>query len=316
MNRLEFRSPGACLATLALLVAVASAPTLCAQGGNPAGESDAKAIEALNRYIEAIGGRENLTAIRDKVLRFDNKKFSPTGVVNMKMARFQKRDYKIREEWELPGMGLTKPGEPLRFLQVYDGDQAWVKAMGYVSALTGKTLSVFVWDKAIDEGFLHWEADGYTARWIGETEINNRPAEGVEMLAFAGGQRVRSYFALEDGLLIKKEWTENVGTGLTKKEVLYSEYLRIPFKDDRQKWIQMATIEQVYEDGELSLEKSFTVIRINAGLDDKIFNRPEGPAFEDRAKDGRIQSQPATQPKTPPKKNPPEKTDNKPKGKG
>ena len=58
-------------------------------------------------------------------------------------------------------MGIVTPGEDLTFVQVYDGDKGWVKTMGYVSLLDGKTLTMFVWDKYIDNFFLHFEEDGY-----------------------------------------------------------------------------------------------------------------------------------------------------------
>ena len=96
-------------------------------------ESDPQAVAIIDRYIEAIGGAETLAAIRDRVERFNNKKLTPTGETVMKMSRYLSRPVKIREEWELPGMGITKDNAPLTFTQVYDGEKAWVKAMGFVS---------------------------------------------------------------------------------------------------------------------------------------------------------------------------------------
>lgn len=277
-------------------------------------ENDPKAVALINKYLESAGGKDNLTTIKDKATKFVNKKFSPTGVTEMRMARFLKRDLKIREEWELPGMGgLTKNGEPLIFVQVYDGEKGWVKTMGYVSELTGKTLTVFVWDKHLDDFFLHWEEDGYTVRHLPTTEISGKVAEGVETIAFAGGQKVRYYFGVEDGLLLKKEWTEPTGAGITKKEVFYSDYQKVRFRSNREQWIRMATNEKVFEDGELSLEKVFSEITINGGLEDKIFARPDGPSFADRPQAQPAGSQPASKPGTQPTSKPKTGATSKPK---
>ena len=98
------------------------------------------------------------------------------------MARFMKKPMKIREEWELPPLGFD---QPLTFTQTYDGDKGWVKAMGHVSALTGRTLTVFVWDKYIDDSFLHWQEDGYTVRFLGEDKLGAEGVKVVETTSFA-----------------------------------------------------------------------------------------------------------------------------------
>ena len=129
------------------------------------------------------------------------------------------------------------------------------------------------------------------------------PASGVETTSFAGGQKVRYYFSLEDSYLLKKEWTEPVGNrGLAKKEVFYEKYTRFRFADDPKKWVRIPTTEKIFEDGELSLEKVYQEIKFNTKLDDKIFERPEGPDFERRKPapgTGKgADSKPATKPAT------------------
>lgn len=273
----------------ALLAVLAINPWLGAQEAAPT--SDPKAVAVVERYLKAIGGKENLKAIKDKQIRFTNKRFSATNVTEMKMARFMKHGFRIREEWELPGQGLLPNNEPLRFVQVYDGARGWVKTMGYVSELKDKTLTIFVWDKFMDDFFMHYEEDGYTLGLLPETKIDGRDAVGVETRSFAGGFKVLYYFAKDDGLLLKKQWTDGTGKALTVKETLYRDYKKIRFRDDREKWVQMALTEHIFGDGELELEMSYSEVTLNAGLEDKLFGRPDGPSFEDRQK-------PAT-PKTP-----------------
>lgn len=261
----------------------ATKPPVPAPPAPAAPKNDPAAVATVDKYLQAIGGKDSLKAITDKVTKFVNKKFTPTDVQEMRMSRFLKRDLKIREEWELTGLTLSSDSnEPLVFTQVYNGDTAWVKTMGVVQSLQGKTLTVFVWDKYIDDYFMQWEQDGYTLSALPAAEIRGKTANVVEATAFAGGQKVRYYFGSDDGLLIKKEWTEPTGRGLTKKEVFYADYLQVRFRNDREKWIKMAANEKIFEDNELVLEKVFSEIVINGGLDDKIFERPDGPTYEER----------------------------------
>ncbi|MFN0057365.1 MAG: hypothetical protein ACKVX7_02815 [Planctomycetota bacterium] len=260
-------------------------------------ENDPKAIEVVDKYLQAIGGKDLLLAIKDRETRFVNKKFSPTGVTEMKMQQFFKRTGRLREEWELPGMGLTKNDEPLTFLQVYDGEKAWVKTMGAVSPLGGKTLLVFVWDKPIDDQFVTWSEDGYTLRYIGTDTVDSVVVDVIETIAFASQQRMRYSFSQADGLLLKKEWTEPGASGVLRKEVYFGQYRAIPFNDSPDKKIKFALVHKIFEDGELNLEREYQQIAINKGLKDELFSRPDGPDFDEQR---RKQGNPAPDGATPP----------------
>lgn len=246
-------------------------------------ESDPKAVEVIDRYLEAVGGKETLLAIQDRVERFNNKKLTPTGETVMKMARFLARPVLIREEWELPGMGITKNNEPLNFVQVYDGESGWVKAMGFVSPLQGKTLTVFVWDKHIDDFFATWRENGWKANYVGPVEHQGKPAEAIELESYAGNQRVRYVFSAEDGLLLSKAWSEGQAPSVIRKEVTFDEYLKIRFRDNPEKWVRHATTHRIFEDGELTLEKVYTEITLNGGLPATTFARPDGPDYDPAA---------------------------------
>lgn len=293
-----------------------------------ADDSDQQAIDVIESYLAAIGGRETLSSIQDRVERFDNKKLTPTGETVMKMSRYLARPVMIREEWELPGMGITKDNEPLSFTQVYNGEEAWVKAMGFVSSLTGKTLTVFVWDKHIDDFFMTWKENGWTAKYVGEAEASGKPVQVIDLLSFAGNQRVRYTFSKEDGLLVSKTWAEGQQPARIRKEVFFDDYLKIRFRNDPNKWVQHARTQRIFENGELTLEKLYTGITLNGGLPASTFGRPDGPDY-DPAEIAKRQGQndgknPASKPaekeekKKPvwetPKKPSPKKPTSKPKG--
>ncbi|OUU24968.1 MAG: hypothetical protein CBC13_02745 [Planctomycetia bacterium TMED53] len=246
--------------------------------------SEPEAIAVIDRYLEAVGGKERLKSIQDRVERFRNKKIEPTNETIMKMSRFLKRNdgaLMIREEWQLPGLGLTKNNEPLNFVQVYDGEKAFVKAMGAVSPLAGKTLIVFVWDKHIDDFFCTFADNGYIAKLAGDDMVLGKPCKVVELNSFAGNQRMLFAFADEDGLLLRKTWQEGQAPAVITKEVFYEDYTRIRFSDDRNQWIKTPIAKKIFEDGELSLEVNFDEITLNAGVSSSIFGRPDGRSFEE-----------------------------------
>ncbi len=290
------RAGGAAIASVLLLGLLVATPTLlpaqeagagASIGGDDAidklvglDESDPMAVQVIDRYLDSIGGSETLAAIANRVERFNNKKLTPTGETVMKMSRYLARPVMIREEWELPGMGITKDNEPLRFVQIYDGEQAWVKAMGYVSSLTGKTLTVFVWDKHIDDFFTGWQDNGWTAKYVGPAEVAGRAVEVIELLSFAGNQKVRYTFSSDDGLLVSKSWSEGTPPNLIQKEVTFDEYLKIRFKDNPERWVRHATTHRIFENGELALEKVYTEIILNGGLAGDTFSRPDGPEYD------------------------------------
>ena len=243
--------------------------------------TDPEARKAIDRYIEAIGGTKRLAMVKDRTIHFLNKKFQPTGTVEMRMSRYMKGQYLMREEWTFPGMGIMEPGEDLTFVQVYDGDKGWVKTMGYVSELDGKTLTMFVWDKYIDDFFLHFEEDGYHARYIGRATVEDKSAHEVEVISFAGTHKQRYFFSEETGLLVKKKWKSVGPTGPEAKEMYYTEYTKIRLQDDRENWVKIPINEKIFTDGELDLERDYTEITLNSGLDNSLFARPEGQAYDE-----------------------------------
>ena len=64
-----------------------------------------------------------------------------------------------------------------------------------------RTLSIFVWDKPLDDFFCHWKDDGYTVTYVNEGVVNDEPVEIVQTTDFVGRNRVRYSFSKKTGLL-------------------------------------------------------------------------------------------------------------------
>ncbi len=261
---------------LRLPVGGSAPPATPAAASAPA--NDPKAVEIINRYLDAVGGLKILEGIEDRTTRFRNKKHEAAGETEAVLNLFLKKGYKIREEWDIVGVKIKD--NPLSFAQVYNGNEGWVQMFGTVSPLEGKTLSLFVWDKFIDDMFCTWEADGYTAKYSGTGTVDNDPVEIIELTDFGASQTNRYFFSKATGLLSKKEWREQGQTGLTKKETFFKRYRKIPFGDNTKREVQFALLQEIYEDGDLATTREYTEVKFNSGLKDGIFERPEGEEFK------------------------------------
>ena len=240
--------------------------------------NDPKAREVINRYLDAIGGLKVLEAVDDRTFKFRVTKHTATGETVAAMNQFLKKGYKVREEWDIQGMQIKD--KPLAFVQVYNGSEGWVQMFGTVSPLEGKTLSLFVWDKLLDDFFCHWEADGYTVKHLGAASVDNDPSEVVQLTDFGGSSTKKYYFSTKSGLLVKLEWFEDGPAGKSKKETFFKKYRKVPFSDKSGNAAQFATLQEIFDDGDLDTTREYFDLGVNTGLKDGIFDRPEGEEFK------------------------------------
>ena len=237
-----------------------------------------KAVEVVNKYIEALGGHKILDAVVDRTQKFRNTKHAAGGDTVAVLNQFLRKGNKVREEWNIEGVEIKN--NPLAFTQVYNGTDGWILMFGAVSPLEGRTLSLFVWDKFLDDQFCHWNEDGYTLDFVGPGMVDNEACDVIEMMDFGGVRKERYSFSKASGLLLKKEWKEPGQNGLSKKEIFYKKYMSLPFSDGSKSEVKFARLHEVYEDGDLDTSRDFTEMKVNSGLKDSIFERPEGEEFK------------------------------------
>lgn len=252
----------------------------------PEPKNDPKAVEVVERYLAAIGGREILTAINDRTFAFDTIKHAPTGETKAELKQFIKKGFRVREEWNIPGFNIKE--QKLKFVQVYNGVDGWVQMFGTVSPLEGRTLSIFVWDKPLGDFFATWKDDGYSLQYYNEGKVDDEPADIVQSTDFTGQSLVRYSFSKNTGLLLKKEWREQGRGGYVKKEDYYLRYRDIPFSDDPTRKVKFSLHHKIFEDGNMDTERLYSEVTINTGIADAIFARPEGIDFEEAKRDGTL----------------------------
>ena len=242
-------------------------------------KSDKTAEAVVARYLDAIGGKDVLALVKDRMAKFRNIKYSATGETEAVIALYLKRGHKYREEWEIKGFKIKDA--PLAFTQVYNGElqEGWVKMLGTVSPLEGRTLSVFVWDKQVDDFFLHWKEDGYGLKMIGQGLVDDDAADIVEVSDFTGRQKIRYFFSKKTALLLKKEWFDTSGKQTVKKEQFYKLYRSIKFKDKSNHALKFPLKVEIHVDGDLDTQRQYTDIQYNQNLKDALFAKPEGIPF-------------------------------------
>lgn len=266
-----------------------SAPLILGPGAK---QSDPKAIAIIDRYLEALGGQDMLSKIADRRIAFTNTLYQPTGEAKAEIDLMIKGHYSMREEWKLNYEIAT--GQPLAFVQVYDGDteEGWVQVLGRVDALEGKTLQVFVYGKYMDDFFCHWKQDGYTLTLDGEAEVDMtdriEPCDIVRVKDFTGRSEERYFFSRESGLLLKKEWrdTSRDPSKAIRREQFYKRYRTVPFMDDSGLSIRVAMQLDILGDGDLDTERLFRTVQFNGGLSSELFERPAGDPGPVIRKDG------------------------------
>jgi hypothetical protein len=252
--------------------------------------SDPQAVAIVDAYLKAIGGKENLSKIKDRTTKFSNLKHAATGDTEAEINLLIKDGICIREEWEIKGFQIKD--EKLAFIQIYNGHQeeGWVHMLGTVSPLDGRTLQVFVWDKQMDDFFCHWQEDGYTLGLAGQGVVSkehtddkeDHPCDIVQVLDFSGRQAQKFFFSKKNNLLLKKEW-QDTGTNpkaASNKEQYYRNYRDLVLRDDPSRSIKFALTLEIYMDGDLDTTRNYTNVQFNSGLSPKLFEKPEGRPFK------------------------------------
>jgi hypothetical protein len=243
--------------------------------------SSKKAAAVIDRFLAASGGREAHEAVKDRTLRFQNRREGiAVAQATVAIALHMTTDGKIREEWTIEGFQVK--GKNLEFIQIYDGKAGWVSMLGNVTPLVGRTLQVFLESKRFLPLFVTWRADGYALRYFGEetvaigAEKTKVRTEVVDLSGFTGGDNVRLFFSKETGMLVKKEWTDISRTPARKAETHYKNYATASFGDKSGRKVLVARRLTIYHDGKLDSTHTISEASFNNALADEFFSKPGG----------------------------------------
>ncbi len=206
------------------------------------------AQQVIEKYINAIGGKENISKIKDKtsILRGSVSGIDVTTVI------YQKLPDKIRQE--------INAGAVDQVIK-YDGKKA-VMIVGENSRnLSGSTLEALKYEAMLDF-ILKLNQLKIDLTLSGIEKVNKKDAYKVE-LKFSSGEVWKQFFDVETGLKVKATKTISTPQGSFAQTTYYGDYkalggVKYPY-----------TIKQTV--GPQSLEFKVSSMKVNTGLKDDKF---------------------------------------------
>ena len=204
--------------------------------------------QVLNKYVEAIGGKENLLKIQDETMKMTG---SMQGM-NITITLSRKAPNKLYQLVDF-GVGQQKT--------VFDGTKGKASSMGQEQELTGDQLEA-VKLQAEMNAFLDYPKYGIKPELAGMETINNKDAYKV-ILNMPDGKKTTQYYDANTGLLIRQISTAETQQGSFTSTIDMDDYrevsgVKVPYK-----------LTQSTPMG--SIELTVTEVGINKGLPDSDF---------------------------------------------
>ncbi len=204
--------------------------------------------QVLNKYIDAIGGKDNLLKIQDESMKMTG---SMQGM-NIVITIARKAPNKFYQLVDF-GVGQQKT--------VFDGTKGKSSAMGQEQELTGDQLEA-VKLQAEMNAFLDYPKYGIKPELAGMETINNKDAYKV-ILNMPDGKKTTQYYDTDTGYLIRQISTAETAQGSFTSTIDMDDYrevsgVKVPYK-----------LTQNTSMG--SIELTVTEVGINKGLPDSDF---------------------------------------------
>jgi predicted Zn-dependent peptidase len=209
---------------------------------------DISARDVINHYIKAIGGRDSLSNVHDRITIM-------RGTVqgfNVSTTIYQKEPDLLDQQINAGGMTQEI---------IFDGKEGLKKAGGQENKIEGNELEKLKFESSI-HFLLDIDSLGIQLRLAGIEKIKGKDAYKIEMILPSGTKWIQ-YYDPETGLKVKE--TKNITTpqGTFTQENFYSNYKDVdgvmyPF-----------TIKQSI--GSQNIEFKVSSIKINTGIPDEKF---------------------------------------------
>ena len=174
---------------------------------------DMTAEKVVEKYIEALGGREKLEAVSG---------LKQISTMNMQGQEIESRMYKqkpdkYKMEMIMNGNVMTK--------QVYDGESAKVIAMGQQQNLQGEQLEQMKYEAKMHK-FLRYDELGVETELAGIEQVDGEDAYKLKVM-HSNGNMHYDFFDMDTGLKVKTKKTVQSQQGEITQEVKYSDYKEV-----------------------------------------------------------------------------------------
>lgn len=208
------------------------------------------AAAVIDKYAEAIGGKDNILAVKDFTQKM-------TGNMGGNMQIDASRYYKApnKEKSEVLVMGMTQ-------LDVFDGEKGRKEGMGQSSVYEGDELAE---KKVTADAFFMFKPEKYDfkAELTGMESVEGKDAYRVAF-TLPGGKVTTYYFDVESGLVVKNSNTVETPQGSFTQSSLVTDYKEV----GGVKFPHTITIQM----GPQSIKMETKSLEVNTGLEDTVFN--------------------------------------------
>ncbi len=203
----------------------------------------------LQKYIDAIGGKENLLKVKDKTSVVEG----GTQGMNIKITIEQKAPNKLYQVVDF-GTGQQKT--------IFNGEKAKVVAMGQERELKGDRLEQLKIQSNLYLP-LEYKKYGITPELAGMEKVDGKDAFKVVLKTKSGKNWVQ-YYDKDSGLKVKEQFTISVPQGSFTQTTKFGDYrevngVKYPFKLTQSM-------------GPQSIELKVKSLKVNTGLSDSIFD--------------------------------------------
>lgn len=212
------------------------------------------ALDVVERYIEALGGRSKLEAVQD----ISTKMSASVQGMNLSMAMKQKASGKMLMSVEMNGSVINETR--------YDGERAMVSAMGNKQILDGEEAeSMKV--RALIFPELRYGKDGYELAIAGIAEAGGEDAYKLTVKSPAGEQSTE-YYSIATSLKLSSSSIQEGPQGSTTMVNEFSKYEEVegilfPFETKSTGMAPFPIVMKVEE------------VKLNTGLADELFKVEE-----------------------------------------
>ena len=210
--------------------------------------SKQKAKEVIEKYLDAIGGRDALSKVEDRTTIMRGTAMGQSITLIAK----QKAPNKLRQEIKAGGMEQTV---------LFDGEKGMMSAMNQKIEVKDKELEALKIEANM-EFMMDPESFGIKLFYEGTEKVNSKDAEKIKMV-LPSGLRWFSYFDVESGLKVKDEKELQTQMGLMNQTFTFEDYKEVDGVKYPHKILQSA--------GGQAIDVSVSSIKVNKGLSDDIF---------------------------------------------
>lgn len=210
--------------------------------------SKQKAKDIIEKYLDAIGGRDALSKVEDRTTIMRGTAMGQSITLIAK----QKAPNKLRQEIKAGGMEQTI---------LFDGEKGMMSAMNQKIEVKDKELEALKIEANM-EFMMDPESFGIKLFYEGTEKVNSKDAEKIKMV-LPSGLRWFSYFDVESGLKVKDEKELQTQMGLMNQTFTFEDYKEVDGVKYPHKILQSA--------GGQSIDVSVSSIKVNKGLSDDIF---------------------------------------------